>query len=98
MAGWLASCYKRPKSSPSKSLRQLAPCVVPIDDLMWRTRFANGPLLKMSLGVFLTLRPSIIPSVVVLLGLMLSDGVGALNATSGGLTGVVLDPSGAVVV
>jgi len=45
----------------------------------------------------LTLRPFVIPSVLVLLGLMLSDGVAAQNATSGGLTGVVTDPSEAVV-
>ena len=45
----------------------------------------------------MTLRPFVIPAVLVLLGLMLSDGAGAQNATSGGLAGVVTDPSNAVV-
>ena len=45
----------------------------------------------------MTLRPFIMRSVLVLLSLTLSDGVSAQNATSGELTGFVIDPSGEVV-
>jgi hypothetical protein len=43
------------------------------------------------------LRPLVVPSVLLLISLALSNGTGAQTATSGGLTGVVTDPSDAVV-
>jgi Carboxypeptidase regulatory-like domain len=45
----------------------------------------------------MTLQPLRLPSVLLLIGLSFSNGVGAQTATSGGLTGVVTDPSDAVV-
>ena len=45
----------------------------------------------------MTYRPLGISSVLLLIGLLLSKGISAQTATSGGLTGVVMDPSEAVV-